>query len=747
MTHPNLDKELEGLPEEQREQLKAIIQQVVDALEAGRWPKWRRSWVGYGSQRSGSSGRPYKGINQWWLWLIQALSGYRSFVWYTEERARKNGWTVRPGEFPTAIQSHVWSGLDSDWDFAPVLARGARVIEVYNADQLIGPEPAPELPKESSIGLARVHHLVTAVGAQVVRSRGDVSASFNRGIDRMQMPGMEAFPTVAAFSATMLHELVHWTGHRSRLGRLFGSFGDERYAFEELVAELGSAMLCSSLGVEDARAEDNQHVAYLSDWAAMLRKTPGVLLRALRLAARAHAFLKDLAPEVFDLDTDVEPRSDFPLPIEGAPIWSTRMRALDDGPCEVWSEAHDGGPGASSRRLPTSIVPSLVLPGEAAATLERFLAARAAYLDDAGPVPVLRLQGVRGSGALMLAAWLGGTPEDTPDLAVRGGRWPMARKTPGLTLHGVRPFDDRRWADGVLCDLTPVIRGVSNDLEDDGQQVLFDWLNNNIEWAVEHAIQCWFDGQEPAEPPLSHSVDVVVLDTWAEEASTPSRTAAVLVESLTEPLPCAVLLSGRGPAVVVGPAPVQALIRTPPGAVDFVIDCMALDIPGHTARWVAGLTDSRPAIALRHRLKGVDYPLAHPGTRYRKPFWTSKRHALGPQPLQSLDDTLPLTPLAAWSACALFEALLAEGREVPWLGVGLRRGVERALDRSRVGLVTAADVVVSCFDKPEPVGASGVDVDLDLRRMGEYSGGSVVWPQVTPGPVDQERGEHHHRAD
>jgi len=90
---------------------------------------------------------------------------------------------------------------------------------------------------------------------------------------------IKTFINDAEFSASLLHELSHWSGHKDRLNRIVhGSrFGDNAYAFEELVAEIGSAFTCSYLGVP---LENAQHAEYLSHWAAVIKGKPSFLWKA-----------------------------------------------------------------------------------------------------------------------------------------------------------------------------------------------------------------------------------------------------------------------------------------------------------------------------------------------------------------------------------------------------------------------------------------------------------------------------------
>jgi antirestriction protein ArdC len=103
------------------------------------------------------------------------------------------------------------------------------------------------------------------------------------------MPRPEAFTSPDSYSATALHELTHWTSHKSRLDRELGKrFGDKQYAAEELIAELGSAYLCASLGV-DCTLE--HHASYIDSWRGLLRDDPRAVITAASKAQAAADFI------------------------------------------------------------------------------------------------------------------------------------------------------------------------------------------------------------------------------------------------------------------------------------------------------------------------------------------------------------------------------------------------------------------------------------------------------------------------
>ena len=129
---------------------------------------------------------------------------------------------------------------------------------------------------------------------------GFEQAMYVMTLDEIRLPWPRRFTNAEAHLATALHELVHWSGHPDRLHRSFGHrFGDAAYAFEELVAELGSAFLLGHCGLVDATIEG--HAAYLDSWLKVLKNDRTAIFTAARLAGEAHEFLLSLAlPETQD---------------------------------------------------------------------------------------------------------------------------------------------------------------------------------------------------------------------------------------------------------------------------------------------------------------------------------------------------------------------------------------------------------------------------------------------------------------
>ena len=118
------------------------------------------------------------------------------------------------------------------------------------------------------------------------------------------MPPFEAFRDAESYYATLAHECVHWTKHESRLDRDFGRkrWGDEGYAREELVAELGSAFLAADLGLTPEPRED--HAAYIAYWLKVLKDDKRFIFSAAAHAQRAADFLYRLQPDAEGADAE-----------------------------------------------------------------------------------------------------------------------------------------------------------------------------------------------------------------------------------------------------------------------------------------------------------------------------------------------------------------------------------------------------------------------------------------------------------
>lgn len=166
---------------------------------------------------------------------------------------------------------------------------------VFNVEQIDGlPErfqlrPAPA-PIEDISRDERLEAFFKATGADIRHGGGQAFYAVDR--DYVQMPPLECFVDATRYYAVLAHEMTHWTRHATRLDRSFGRkrFGDEGYAQEELVAEIGAAFACAELGITPEVRED--HAAYIGSWLKVLKNDKRAIFTAASQAQRAFEFLK-----------------------------------------------------------------------------------------------------------------------------------------------------------------------------------------------------------------------------------------------------------------------------------------------------------------------------------------------------------------------------------------------------------------------------------------------------------------------
>ena len=109
------------------------------------------------------------------------------------------------------------------------------------------------------------------------------------------MPPFEAFRDVESYIATLAHETIHWTSHKTRLDRSSENsdpFGSTGYAKEELVAEIGAAFLCAGLNITPEIPED--HAAYIGHWLKALKQDSWFIFTAASHAQKAPDYLYSL---------------------------------------------------------------------------------------------------------------------------------------------------------------------------------------------------------------------------------------------------------------------------------------------------------------------------------------------------------------------------------------------------------------------------------------------------------------------
>lgn len=277
-----------------------VTDQIVAALEQGVRP-WQKPWSATAATGRivlpmRSNGVPYRGTNILMLWGAATDNGYQSPTWLTYKQAAELGGQVRKGEKGSLVVfASTMTRSETDDQTGEENERNVPFLKgytVFNTEQIDGlPERFNTVPFSRPATVernARVEVFATATGAMI--RHGGNRAFYSPTTDSVQMPPIEAFRDAASYYGVLAHELTHWTGHASRLDRQFGKrFADKAYAFEELVAELGSAFISAEL---DLTAEPRaDHADYLGHWLGILKADKRAIFTAASHAQRAADYL------------------------------------------------------------------------------------------------------------------------------------------------------------------------------------------------------------------------------------------------------------------------------------------------------------------------------------------------------------------------------------------------------------------------------------------------------------------------
>lgn len=283
-----------------------VTTQIVSAIEAGAGTchmPWHAGIVPMDMPRNAVTGMPYHGTNVVALWAQAAAKRFVTGYWAGYQQWKKLGAQVRAGERGSLVVYYKKLGgqAGEEQEAEPETPRFLlKTSHVFNAEQVDGWE-MPQLNRPSLVErIEQVDVFVQATKAEI--RHGSPNACYRRKPDYIAMPTPAMFtgtPTSSpteAYYAVLLHELTHWTGAEHRIGRTFGKrFGDNDYAFEELVAELGAAFLCSAFGIVNEPRSD--HAAYIANWLTILGKDNRAIFAAAGMAQEAVEFLRVLAAE------------------------------------------------------------------------------------------------------------------------------------------------------------------------------------------------------------------------------------------------------------------------------------------------------------------------------------------------------------------------------------------------------------------------------------------------------------------
>ena len=268
-----------------------VTDQIITQLEQVELSDYNKSWFCVGHSPINLRGTAYRGINH----VLLSHSGFASNIWATFKQWGEHECKIRKGEkSQIVVLWKFFNETDDDGQSTDkTRAVMTRYFRVFNSAQVEGDYARTieqkfknKLKKHTPIADAELF-VKSYVEAQRLPVRPSDRAYYSGGIaEHIAMPELGQFQSPEHYYSVFAHEITHSTGNANRLSRdLPGRFGSKAYAFEELVAELGSAMICGALGLEAKPRED--HAQYIKSWLSALRGDNSFVISAASHAQKA----------------------------------------------------------------------------------------------------------------------------------------------------------------------------------------------------------------------------------------------------------------------------------------------------------------------------------------------------------------------------------------------------------------------------------------------------------------------------
>lgn len=267
-----------------------VTDKIIEQLEKGVVP-WRQPWAGGGAV-NWKTQKPYRGIN---TFLLEP-GEYATF-----KQIQEAGGKVKKGAESHIVVFWKWLEKENEETGEPEKIPYLRYYRVFEINKQA--EGLESRRCESTFD----HDPIEEAEEVVRRYLNGPTYSYQSGrayyqpaMDHINVPPLKDYPEAAGYYSTLFHEMVHSTGHRSRLARPGVTrqeiaFGDEAYSKEELVAEMGAAMLCGVAGIENETIENS--ASYLQSWLRALKEDSRLIVQAAAQAQKAADYILGLKPD------------------------------------------------------------------------------------------------------------------------------------------------------------------------------------------------------------------------------------------------------------------------------------------------------------------------------------------------------------------------------------------------------------------------------------------------------------------
>lgn len=283
---------------------------------------WEKSWLSVSEPVNYFTGRRYNGVNRFMLMAVAILMGYNDPRWLSIGKVLKaENLHIKKGSkgahvkytFPIDSTQKDSRGRSKTltWSEYEEIARKARTDKkerehlgriflrartfvVFNASCIDGVEPyVPKGSVQKYNGEKLLGELADNMGVKLVYDPVAQGSFYNVKLDEVHLPESKMFHTENDFIYTGLHELCHASGSANRLNRKKGNeFGSPEYAFEELIAEMGSVDAASRLGIHDLNSSClHSSQSYITSWLKACKEPEKDLAEAIKQADKAATFV------------------------------------------------------------------------------------------------------------------------------------------------------------------------------------------------------------------------------------------------------------------------------------------------------------------------------------------------------------------------------------------------------------------------------------------------------------------------
>jgi antirestriction protein ArdC len=287
-----------------------VTKRIIELLEAGTIP-WHKPWAEAGLPANLLSKRPYRGLN---VWLLLSLN-YEQNLFLTWDQLKKIGGSVKQGEHGHVVV--FWKTIAKGEDLeqengekqTPVSI--LRYYKVFNIAQCTGIAESllPAKVERKNDPIVECESIIKGMPKSPLIFFKGKTAYYDIQKDEVVLPKLKSFTSSEGYYLTLFHELIHSTGHQSRLDRKsitgMAEFGDDLYTIEELIAELGACYLASFAGI--LHGEITNSAAYINGWLQKFKDDKRFIIQASGLAQRAVDFVLNHQTSTTENKEEVEP--------------------------------------------------------------------------------------------------------------------------------------------------------------------------------------------------------------------------------------------------------------------------------------------------------------------------------------------------------------------------------------------------------------------------------------------------------